>query len=343
MRASAVVAFVTAMALLGATSDHARLSASASARKDSSELRRDLDEAASGREVGQTAPAPQDKSQVFRAGVEMVSLNVTVLDSQGRYVTDLAQDDFGVFEDGAKQELTYFNRTNLPIALSLLIDSSASMEQRMENAQEAAIGFARKIRPQDLAQVVDFDSRVEIRQTFTNKIDELERAIHSTSSGGSTALHNAVYISLKELAKVKAKNPEEVRRQAIVLLSDGEDTSSLVSFEEVLELAKRSETAIYTVGLRPREAGALRGFREAEFVLRQLAQETGGRAYFADKVEALKDVYGQIADELSSQYSMGYSSRNPRRDGAFRRLVVQVDRANVTSRTKRGYYGPTSH
>ena len=289
------------------------------------------------------APTGQDKSQVFRAGVEMVSLNVTVVDSQGRYVTDLAQVDFGVFEDGAKQELTYFNHTNLPIALSLLIDSSASMEQRMENAQEAAIGFARKIRPQDLAQVVDFDSRVEIRQTFTNNIEQLARAILSTSSGGSTALHNAVYISLKELAKVKAKNPEEVRRQAIVLLSDGEDTSSLVSFEEVLELAKRSETAIYTVGLRPREAGALRGFREAEFVLRQLAQETGGRAYFADKVEALKDVYGQIADELSSQYSMGYSSRNPRRDGAFRRLVVQVARANVTSRTKRGYYGPTSH
>jgi len=326
MRPSAVLTFGLAVALVGVTPDHGRLSASASAR-----------------EVGPAASAPQDKSQVFRAGVEMVSLNVTVVDSQGRYVTDLAQGDFGVFEDGAKQELVYFNRTNLPIALSLLIDSSASMEQRMENAQEAAIGFARKIRPQDLAQVVDFDSRVEIRQTFTNNIEQLERAILSTSSGGSTALHNAVYISLKELAKVKAKNPEEVRRQAIVVLSDGEDTSSLVSFEEVLELAKRSETAIYTVGLRPREAGALRGFREAEFVLRQLAQETGGRAFFADKVAELKDVYGQIADELSSQYSLGYSSRNAKRDGAFRRLVVQVARANVTSRTKRGYYGPTSH
>ena len=248
-----------------------------------------------------------------------------------------------MFEDGAKQELSYFNRSNLPIALSLLIDSSASMEQRMENAQAAAIGFASKIRPQDLAQVVDFDSRVEIRQAFTNKFEELERAILSTSPGGSTALHNAVYISLKELAKVKAKNPEEIRRQAIIVLSDGEDTSSLVSFEEVLELAKRSETAIYTIGLQPRETTALRGFREAEFVLRQLAQETGGRAFFTQKVEELKDVYGQITDELSSQYSMGYSSRNPRRDGAFRRLVVQVARPNTTTRTKRGYYGPTSH
>ena len=285
----------------------------------------------------------QDKPQVFRAGVELVSLNVTVVDSTGRYVTDLDQTDFSVFEDGAKQELSFFNKTNLPIALSLLIDSSASMEQRMEHAQEAAIGFAKKIRAQDMAQVVDFDSRVEIKMGFTNKVDELEAAIRTTSAGGSTALHNAVYISLKELAKVKAKNPDEIRRQAIVVLSDGEDTSSLVSFEEVLELAKRSETAIYTIGLQPRETTALRGFREAEFVLRQLAQETGGRAFFAQKVEDLKDVYGQIADELSSQYSMGYASKNAKRDGAFRRLVVQTNRPNTTARTKRGYYGPVSH
>lgn len=292
--------------------------------------------------AGLSAVASQEKPQIFRAGVELVSLNVTVVDSQGRYVTDLGEPDFSVFEDGAKQELTFFNRSNLPIALSLLIDSSASMEQRMEHAQEAAIGFARKIREQDMAQVIDFDSRVEIKLGFTNKVNDLEAAIRTTSAGGSTALHNAVYISLKELAKVKVKNPDEIRRQAIVVLSDGEDTSSLVSFEEVLDLAKRSETAIYTIGLQPRETSALRGFREAEFVLRQLAQETGGRAFFAQKIDDLKEVYSQIADELSSQYSMGYASKNPRRDGAFRRLVVQVNRANTTARTKRGYYGPVS-
>src|SRR5688572_10267872 len=284
----------------------------------------------------------QEKPKIFRAGVELVSLNVTVTDAQGRYITDLDQADFSVFEDGAKQELSFFNRTNLPIALSLLIDSSASMEQRMEHAQEAAIGFARKIRAQDMAQVVDFDSRVEIKLGFTSKIEELESAIRTTSAGGSTALHNAVYISLKELAKVKAKNPDEIRRQAIVVLSDGEDTSSLVSFAEVLELAKRSETAIYTIGLQPRETSPLRGLREAEFVLRQLAQETGGRAFFAQKIEDLKDVYAKIADELSSQYSMGYASKNAKRDGAFRRLVVQIGRPNTTARTKRGYYGPVS-
>jgi Ca-activated chloride channel family protein len=189
-----------------------------------------------------------------------------------------------------------------------------------------------------MAQVVDFDSRVQIVQGFTNNADELERAIRSTSAGGSTALHNAVYI-----AKVKATNPDEIRRQAIVVLSDGEDTSSLVTFDEVLDLAKRSETSIYTIGLQPREVSGLKGFREAEFVLKQLAQETGGRSFFVQKVDELSDIYGQIADELSSQYTMGYASKNPRRDGAFRRLVVQVARPNVTPRTKRGYYAPVSH
>jgi Ca-activated chloride channel family protein len=293
--------------------------------------------------VAALSVSAQEKSQVFRAGVDVVSLNVTVVDGQGHYITDLADANFSVFEDGVKQDLTFFNKSNLPIALSLLIDSSASMEQRMPIAQEAAIGFARKIRPQDLGQIVDFDSRVEILQGFTNKPEELEKAIKATSSGGSTALHNAVYISIKELAKVRAKNPDEIRRQAIVLLSDGEDTSSLVSFEEVLELAKRSETAIYTIGLQPRETSQLKGFREAEFVLRQFAQETGGRAYFVQKAEDLKDIYSQIADELSSQYTMGYAPKNVKRDGAYRRLVVQVDRPNATTRTKRGYYAPVSH
>jgi len=288
------------------------------------------------------APAKQDP-QVFRAAVDVVSLNVTVIDPQNRYVTDLQEQDFSIFEDGAKQDLLFFNRTSLPIALSLLIDTSASMENRLQIAQEAAIGFARKLRPQDLAQVVDFDSRVEITQGFTNNVVDLERAIRATIAGGSTSLHNAIYISLKELAKVRAKSQDDVRRRAIVVLSDGEDTSSLVTYEEVLELAKRSETALYTIGLQPKDAPSSKGFREAEFVLRQLAQETGGRPFFVGRVEELKDVYGQIAEELSSQYTIGYAPKNNRRDGAWRRVVVQVERAGATARTKRGYYAPVSH
>src|SRR5690606_38643669 len=154
--------------------------------------------------------------------------------------------------------------------------TSASMEDKMQTAQQAAINFARRLRAQDLAQVIDFDSRVTIAQPFTTSTGDLEVAIRRTAAGGSTALYNAVYIALKELKKIQAADTEEIRRQAIVVLSDGEDTSSLVNFEEVLELAKRSETAIYTIGLRGRGPERVRGaFNESDFVLRQLAQETG--------------------------------------------------------------------
>ena len=296
-------------------------------------------------EPAQEPPPPQSgqagqAGQPFRAGVELVSLNVTVTGAPGHFVTDLAKDELEVYEDGVKQDLTFFNNTQLPIALSFLMDTSASMEDRLETAQEAAIGFASRLRPEDLAELIDFDSRVEILQPFTSDVSALEKAIRQTRAGGSTSLHNAIYISLKELKKVTAKAPGEIRRQAIVVLSDGEDTSSLVGFDEVLDLTKRSETAIYTIGLRTR-LGQQRGFKEADYVLRTLAQETGGRAYFPDKIEDLAGVYGQIAEELSSQYTLGYTSKNSRRDGQWRRIVVRTTRPNLAARTKQGYYART--
>jgi Ca-activated chloride channel family protein len=293
----------------------------------------------------QQPPAGRGQQPSFRAGIEIVSLNVTVTDAAAHYVTDLGQQDFAVYEDGVKQDVTFFNRTNLPIALALLLDTSASMDTKLPTAQEAAVGFARRLRPQDLAEVIDFDSRVMVLQNFTNNAADLEQAIHKTSAGGSTSLYNAVYIALKDLKKVVAKNVDEIRRQAIVLLSDGEDTSSLLPFEEVLDLAKRSETAIYAIGLRSDEvaSGGVKSFKEAEFVLRQLSQETGGRTFFPNQLSDLAGVYGQISDELSSQYTVGYTSRNPKRDGSWRRVVVRVDRPSLTARTKQGYFAPTSH
>jgi Ca-activated chloride channel family protein len=289
---------------------------------------------------GVSEPPPAQRPS-FRAGVELVSLNVTVTDQSGRYVTELNQPDFQVFEDGAQQQVTFFNRSNLPIALSILLDTSASMESKLETAQEAAIGFARRLRAQDLAQVIDFDSRVQVIQGFTNNVADLEGAIRRTNPGGSTSLHNAIYIALKELKRTQARGTDEIRRQAIVVLSDGEDTSSLVGFDEVLDLAKRSETAIYAIGLRSRDERG-RGFSDAEFVLRQLTQQTGGRVFFTRQIAELASVYGQIADELSSQYTIGYTSRNPKRDGAWRRIIVRIAAPNASARAKQGYYAPTS-
>jgi Ca-activated chloride channel family protein len=285
-----------------------------------------------------TSPSAQG---TFRAGVDVVSLNVTALDASNHYVTDLEEKDFSVFEDGVKQDLSFFTRKQQPIALSLLLDSSASMEDKLPTLQTAATNFVKRLKSNDVAQVIDFDSRVEIRQAFTSNQNELQSAIQQTSAGGSTSLYNAVYIALKELAKIKAVGDEDVKRQALVLFSDGEDTSSLISFDEVLELAKRSETAIFTIALRGADTQS-KGFHEAEFVMRQLAQETGGRAFFPAKIDDLNGVYSEIADELASQYTLGYSSKNMKRDGAYRRIVVQIARANTTPRTKRGYYAPTS-
>ena len=282
----------------------------------------------------QGAPGP-----AFRTTIDVVSLNVTIVDGDGRYLTDIDQSEFSVFEDGVIQDIIFFTRRPQPIALSLLLDSSASMEDKLSTLQEAATNFVRRLKPNDLAQVIDFDSRVSIRQGFTSTQSDLEAAIRQGASGGSTSLHNAIYISLKELGKIRALDEDDVRRQALIVFSDGEDTSSLVAFEEVLDLAKRSETSIYTIALRGNDTNT-QGFREAEFVMRQLAQETGGRAFFPRRIQDLDGVYSQIADELASQYTVGYTSKNPRNDGAFRRVIVQVARESATSRTKRGYYAP---
>jgi len=164
------------------------------------------------------APPPDPAQQpAFRAAVDLVSLNVTVLEST-RFVTDLHEEDFSIFEDGVKQDVSFFSRTNLPIALAILLDTSASMELKLPVAQDAAVGFARRLRTQDLAEVIDFDSRVAVLQPFTGKASELETAIRKTSAGGSTSLFNAIYIALKDLKKVVARNTEEIRRQAIVVL-----------------------------------------------------------------------------------------------------------------------------
>ena len=275
----------------------------------------------------------------FRAGIELVSLSVTVMDGP-KYVTGLEQDDFEVFEDGAKQSISFFSHLQQPVALAILLDTSNSMEEKIGTAQEAAIGFVRRMKKNDAIEVIEFNSQVRVPQPFTNDVSSLERAIRATTVNGSTSLYNAIYVSLKQLKDERAKSAEEIRRQAIIVLSDGDDTSSVIEYDDVLDLAKRSETAIYAIGLRQPETG--RGkFKEAEFVLRQLSQETGGRVFFPTNVTELPKIYEQISEELASQYSIGYSSKNPMRNGAWRKIDVRIDKPGLVARTRRGYYGPT--
>ena len=285
------------------------------------------------------AAAPQAQER-FRGGIDLVSLNVTVTEG-ARYVTDLDERDFELYEDGVRQDVAFFSKMPQPIALAVLLDTSASMEGKLATAQEAAVGFARRMRPGDTMEVVQFDSQVTVLQPFTSDVAALERAIRQAAVRGSTSLYNAVYISLKSLQKARARSAEDIRREAIIVLSDGDDTSSLVAYDEVLNLAKRSETAIYAIGLKQNDQPR-KEFKEAEFVLRQLSQETGGRAFYPKEIEELPKIYDQIAQELASQYSIGYTSTNAVRNGAWRRINVRLSRPGLIGRTRQGYFAPTA-
>jgi Ca-activated chloride channel family protein len=272
---------------------------------------------------------------------DVVLLTITVLDSSNRLVAGLDQEDFQIYEDGIKQDPSNFSRQAQPIALSLVIDTSTSMDLKLPIAHEAASGFIRRLGLKDVAQVIDFDNQAKILQTFTSDRVALERAIRATDAGGSTSLYNAIYTSLSELKRIRADSGPDLRRQAIVLLSDGEDTSSIVPYDDVLEAAKRSEVVVYAIGIVDKEAvkgGG--GWNEADFVLKSLSKETGGRAYTVVDIKQLPQVYSQIADELANQYTLAYVSKNSKRDGAWRKINVQISRGGMTARTKAGYFGP---
>jgi Ca-activated chloride channel homolog len=291
---------------------------------------------------GANGQAPSGAQRpAFRGGVDVVALNVTVTDGSRHYLTDLEPQDFLIYEDGRQQQVTFFQKTGLPLALALLLDTSASMDQSLPIAQEVAVGFVRALAPADKASVIDFDTRVEVRQDFSGDRNALEQAIRQTAAGGSTSLYNAVYIALKELGKtVRQELLAEPRRRALVVLSDGEDTTSLVSFDEVLDLAARSDTTIYAIGLLGPETSAATRSNAARFVLGRLTQQTGGRAFFPVDAKDLNGIYGEITAELSSQYSLAYESDNLQRDGQFRRIAVRIERPGVVARARPGYYAP---
>jgi Ca-activated chloride channel family protein len=286
---------------------------------------------------------PTARTPTFGVEIEVINLTVSVTDSRSRYVTDLKDDDFAVFEDGIRQELSIFRHEDIPISLVLVLDTSASMDEKLSTAQQAAIRFTRTLRPQDNAQVMQFNDRTTVLQEFTPEHEKLQEAIKRTEASGPTALHNALYVALKDLTRQKKAN--ELRRRAIVLLSDGEDTASLVNDEQVLELARKTEIAIYAISLRPSRVPERnrQQFSQAMHLLTALSRETGGQVFFPNSLSELDTVYDRIAEELRTQYSLGYVSSNLRRDGKWRRVVVRAPtREGLTIRHKIGYYAPRS-
>ena len=279
---------------------------------------------------------------VFRAGVDLVALSVVVTDARQRLVTGLEADDFIVFEDGVEQELSFFAAEHVPLDLALLLDTSASMLDKMETMQQAALGFLSTLRAVDRAAIVDIKDTVRILYPLGHDAAAAADAVRKTAARGGTALYNGLYLTLREMVKQQKANGD-VRRQAIAVLSDGEDTASLLGYEDVMAEAKRAGITIYTITLKsPRHNAARtdrrRYFSGADFAMRALAQETGARAFFPADIRELAGVYDSIATELANQYALGYTSSNGRRDGEYRRVIVRVEaRPGIRTRTRSGY------
>jgi Ca-activated chloride channel homolog len=288
------------------------------------------------------APA---QSPTFRSATELVNLNVTVVGANARAVTDLTPDRFEVFEDGVRQKLQFFAPGDLPVDVLLLVDTSGSMAASLPLVQQAAQRFVHALRPVDRASVMGVSNHLCVLQGLTGDIAALDRAIASTKAGGRTLLYASIYTALSELAKIRAASASEARRQAMVVLSDGVDTSSTFSFDELMaNIHRHHAVPIYTIA--PRPAKAMKAQRESvfgentatqDFELRKLATETGGRAFFPVALHELSGVYADIATELAHQYALGYQSSNRLLDGTFRRIAVRVAASGVKWRTRAGY------
>jgi Ca-activated chloride channel family protein len=289
-------------------------------------------------------PLPQGapvERKLFRSTASMVALNVTVTDG-AKLVTGLNANDFEVYEDGVQQQVRFFESRSVPMDVILLLDTSSSMRERMPVVHEAANGFMKILRGGDRGAVVAFADKVRVAQDLTPDASLIETAISSTVASGSTALNDAIYIALKQFGR-RASDSGEVRRQAIAVLSDGEDTSSLIGFDEVVRLARRMGVTIYTIGLRSatdvlRQKAGLSALSDSAYSLKTLAKETGAQSFFPGNVHELKVVYGAIADELEAQYSIAYAPTNARSDGQFRQIMVRVPtNPAYRPRTRTGY------
>jgi len=293
------------------------------------------------------AAAPRDDvpNATFRATVDLVALNVVVTDGKQNFVSGLDASNFAVFEDGVRQEVSFFAAGEIPLDLAILLDTSASMTDKLATAQQAAIGFASTLRENDRLLVVDIKDMTKVIAPLTGDFEGAKQAIRSTSARGGTGLYNGLYLTLKEMMKAR-RNTGDVRRQALVVLSDGDDTTSLMAFDDVMALAKESGISIYTITLKSKWAtrpttiatSSQRYFSQGDYSMKALAQETGGRAFFPLEITELAGVYASIAEELASQYALGYTSKNPRRDGSYRRVIVRVtDLPGVQTRARSGY------
>jgi len=287
--------------------------------------------------------AHQDKNYAVSVDVQLVQLPVSVLDKDGRLVNGLRKDDFEVFEDGVEQEISFFTHDDVPISVGLVIDNSASMHNKRERVNSAALSFVRESNPQDETFIVDFDDEAYLDHDFTNSINDLVAALGPIDTRGETALYDAVYLSAAHLDEGKKD------KKALLVITDGEDNASKYSREKVLSKLRESKVTVYAIGLL--EENDARGpfsskspSKKAKDALEQFAQATGGRAYFPKSIDEIGPLCRRVAHDLRNQYTIGYTPSNEKLDGTWRRITVRVNPpglvSKVTVRAKEGYYAP---
>ncbi|PYY09544.1 MAG: VWA domain-containing protein [Acidobacteria bacterium] len=300
----------------------------------------------------------QDQSvETLKVNVNVVQLFFNVKDKHGLLIPDQTKDDFEVLEDGKPQTIKYFTaESNLPLTLGMLIDSSGSQERVLDMEKEVGGAFLNEIlRDKDLAFVLSFDVNVDLLQDFTNSTRRLRTALNSarinTGGGGGcggvpglgggpvpcagtpkgTLLYDAVYLaSHDELS-------HEVGRKAMIILTDGEDQGSQLRIKDAIEAAQKSDSIVYVLLIADRGFYGLGGY-SGDAAMKKLGGETGGRVIeVGNKTEKLKQAFNQIAQELRSQYNIGYTPSNPKLDGTFRRIEIR-SKKGYKVQARSGYY-----
>ena len=271
----------------------------------------------------------------IKVGVELVNVLFTVTDNKGRLVSGLGPEDFTVEEDGDRQTIQYFARENeLPLTLALLVDTSPSVRPVFDEEKRTAVSFLESIlRKQDLALIIGFDRSVTLIQDFTESTRLLGDAVYSLDIGSGTSVYDAVYLASRE------KLRHQTGRKAIILISDGEDTTSRLKRDESLIAAHQGDAVIYSISNVPPRRGFLGGRRNGDMrTLKRLSEETGGAVFVLDNKSDFEDIFSQIAAELRTQYSLGYVSTNLKKDGKYRRIKIIPRNKRLKVRSRRGYY-----
>lgn len=258
------------------------------------------------------------------AKVNRVILWVSATDKNGNYITDLTKEDFKLLEDNKEQKVLDFYVENREITMAILLDTSSSMQDKIREVHKAAGSFVETLRDIDQALIIDFDESVFLIQDLTSDHDLLRAAVTSTEPLGATSIYDALHAAYRKVGRLDG-------RKVIILLSDGEDTSSQFGFDRVLEEAKLSNTLIYSIAI-----GGSFGSRKN--VLKEFAEVTGGRFFFVKKASELGEVYQRIAEELGKQYYLTYSTTNDNWNGRWVKIKVDSSRSGVKIRARRGYF-----